>query len=325
MFKNSLQLGDVRRLSSPSNHSAFTDLVSFRGKLFCCFRQGHSHVSDDGEIEITLINENGVLIQRSKLSVPGMDLRDPKFTVSHEEKLILIAHARSYNSKSKAYFSVTLSWFSLDGYSWSSHHQFGPNNWWLWRLRWHNDEAFGLAYNRGHDRVDLYKGHPRKQVECVKTHALSLQHHGLGYPNESDLYFEADGKLWALVRRDADSFSAQLGFACSPYTRWKWHDLKDYIGGPVMQPLCNDWMLVAGRQWTGRKLQTAIWVMQLSTHTLHWVAVLPSAGDNSYPGLVIDGDNVWVSYYSGHKDNQARVYLARLSGINALLDVIKQG
>lgn len=325
MFENILQAETARRISSAFAHSGFTDLIMFKGRLICCYRQGDSHVSRDGRVEICTLEPPLNMRIYSRLTYPGADLRDPKLCIMPDGKIVCVAYARFTINGDSTHHTVMVSWFSDNGLSWSAAHTFGPAYWWLWRLRWHKDEAFGLAYNRGHDRVDLYKGHPRKQVECLKAHVLSLQKHGLGYPNESDLYFEPGGKLWALVRRDADSFSAQLGCAYPPYTRWQWHDLKEYIGGPVMQPLCEDWMLVGGRQWTGKKLQTRLWAMQLSSHSLHPLAVLPSAGDNSYPGVVIDGDSVWVSHYSGHIDNQARVYLTRLRGVNALLDVIKQG
>jgi len=36
-------------------------------------------------------------------------------------------------------------------------------------------------------------------------------------------------------------------------------------------------------------------------------------------------DTLYVSYYSDHIDNKTRVYLATLSGMNALLDEVEQG
>ena len=41
------------------------------------------------------------------------------------------------------------------------------------------------------------------------------------------------------------------------------------------------------------------------------VAVLPSGGDTSYPGIARDGDSVMVSYYSSH-EGRTSIYLARL-------------
>ena len=38
---------------------------------------------------------------------------------------------------------------------------------------------------------------------------------------------------------------------------------------------------------------------------------LPSGGDTSYPGLVSEGDTLWMSYYSQH-EGKAAIYLARI-------------
>ena len=39
---------------------------------------------------------------------------------------------------------------------------------------------------------------------------------------------------------------------------------------------------------------------------------LPSGGDTSYPGLLVVGDKLWVSYYSTHETPKASIYLAKI-------------
>ena len=38
---------------------------------------------------------------------------------------------------------------------------------------------------------------------------------------------------------------------------------------------------------------------------------LPSGRDTSYPGMLIEGDRLWFSYYSGH-EGKTSIYLARI-------------
>ena len=83
--------------------------------------------------------------------------------------------------------------------------------------------------------------------------------------------------------------------------------------------------IVAGRNWDGRNLTTAIWLLSSTDYSLKLLMTLPSRGDNSYPGLVWQDDTLYVSYYSDHIDNKTRVYLATLSGMNGLLNEVKQG
>jgi hypothetical protein len=40
--------------------------------------------------------------------------------------------------------------------------------------------------------------------------------------------------------------------------------------------------------------------------------VLPSGGDTSYPGFVVVGDELWVSYYSMHNSKNASIHLAKI-------------
>ena len=39
--------------------------------------------------------------------------------------------------------------------------------------------------------------------------------------------------------------------------------------------------------------------------------LVPSAGDTSYPGMLIHGDKLWTSYYASHEGKSA-IYLARI-------------
>jgi len=40
--------------------------------------------------------------------------------------------------------------------------------------------------------------------------------------------------------------------------------------------------------------------------------VLESGRENSYPGLVVRNNGLWVSYYSSHEDRKAKIYLSRI-------------
>ncbi|MCW8091805.1 hypothetical protein [Alteromonas sp. ASW11-130] len=323
MIKKSSNFFHLKRISSDKKHSAFTDLVKINDKLVCCYRQATNHVSGDGRIEITVTDLNSEVVSRQHLSFPRCDLRDPKLSIDEGGRIFLLAYARMDATEKSCSRTRWVSWFSDNGLTWSSPHFFGTNGWWLWRIRWQQGQAYGFAYNRQHNRVDLYSGHPQKTMYLHKSYALSLRDHKLGYPNESDLIFDRQGTMWALIRRDADSFTAQLGRAKPPYTRWEWHDLQTYIGGPVMHGLTENSVLVAGRIWQNNQPRTALWHLQLNTAKLTHLLTVPSAADNSYPGIVLEEDTCYLSYYSGHIDNQTRVYLATIRNFDKWLNKIE--
>lgn len=297
---------------SVGSHNAFTDLCRFKKKLFCCFRQALNHVSDDGIIKIYSLSLNGSVISKTTLRIANCDLRDPKVSITPDGKLMLIAYARSIQQGSVINPSKNLYWISTDGISWSGAKSFAQDNWWLWRVRWHNDQAYGFAYNRSANAIDLYKGDPRRTFQKHLTSALSLKHNNLGYPNESDLIFK-DNMCYAIVRRDADSYSAQLGHSQFPYRKWQWLDLKFYLGGPVMTMLQDKVAIVAGRVIQQNKLMTAVFCLDLTSGKVINKLLLPSAGDNSYPGMVLIDSTLYLSYYSSHIDNKSAIYLAKLS------------
>lgn len=303
----------TKRLWFKGHHNAFTDLCSFNNQLLCCFREAGNHVSPDGKIRILTLNKNGVVISNCLLQQTNVDMRDPKLSVMPDGNLLLIGYCRYTDKNQNWLYSKPCSWVSQDGKSWSTKQDLGQKNWWLWRVTWFQKDAFGFAYNRNRNAIHLYKGNPRRTFHTLKENVLSLQTHGLGYPNESDMAFTKDGTSYAIVRRDADTFSAQLGSSKPPYKYWNWRDLGDYIGGPTMHLLNDKTALVAGRTFCNGKAKTAIWSLCLEKAILQPELILPSSGDTSYPGLIIEGDVAYLSYYSCHIDQKSSIYLAKLA------------
>jgi hypothetical protein len=261
------------------------------------------------------MNQSGRVIYKQQLALADTDLRDPKLTLLPNGNLLLLAYARRPNaSKSKASLgnNSPIIWKSQDGLSWSSPRNIGAKHWWLWRVRWYRQSAYGLAYNRSANAVHLFTGDGNGAFQRLKSNVFCLQTHKKGYPNESDMCFDEKGTAFVILRRDSDSFSAQFGQSKPPYTQWKWTDLGLYLGGPNMLMLNEKNALLSGRVLHKGKIVTGILTIELKTAKVTLVHILPSAGDNSYPGMVIKENTLFVSYYSSHQDNQAHIYLATL-------------
>ena len=307
-----MQIEWTKCLWKTPKHTAFTDLLEYKGQLLCCFREATNHVSADGCIRIVTLDTDGNRQHSTILRLPRLDLRDPKLSQLPDGRLLLIGYARVHDANGKWQFSRPLCWFSSDGLSWSAKRWFGDTNWWLWRITWQNGTAYGFAYNRASQAIRLYAGNPMKGFYCVKDEVLSYAKHGLGYPNESDICFAQNGQAYAIVRRDADTCSAQFGVATPPYMHWKWQDLGVYIGGPAMLIWQQNQLVIAGRDWHNGSPKTAIWVYDIDTQKLCLVKHLPSAGDTSYPGMHKQGNALYLSYYSSHEDNSSNIYLTKL-------------
>jgi hypothetical protein len=306
-----MRINWVKKIGNKADHNAFVDLCEFNKQLFCCYREAKNHVSAEGKICILTLDKAGNVCSINRLNMANVDFRDPKLSITPDGRLLLLAYARQTDQHNRTLSARNLCWVSQTGHSWSSPREFAEKNWWLWRVRWQKDIAYGFAYNKRQNTIHLFSGDPRRSFHRHQPNALSLLKHNKGYPNESDLLFD-DDKAYAIVRRDADSYSAQLGQSNYPYKKWQWLDLGRYIGGPVMLKITSNVAIVAGRIIKKGKLVTGVMRLDLLSGKLFELGILPSAGDNSYPGLVLDRHILYISYYSSHEDNKSCVYLAQL-------------
>src|SRR2546428_7390583 len=80
--KGEARLVEVRRIWDRAPHNAFTDLVRFRDRWICVFREGRSHVSPDGAIRVITSRDGRDWTSVARLVSAKADLRDPKVTVT---------------------------------------------------------------------------------------------------------------------------------------------------------------------------------------------------------------------------------------------------
>lgn len=122
-----------------------------------------------------------------------------------------------------------------------------------------------------------------------------------GYVNETAIVFAQDSGF-CLLRRDpvwGPEFVGLLGHSRAPFTDWQWQELDKRIGGPVM--LMYQSRLLAVVRLYDEQVRTALVEIHPDTGVVQELLTLPSKGDTSYAGVVIDGNELWVSYYSSHE------------------------
>ena len=84
-----------------------------------------------------------------------------------------------------------------------------------------------------------------------------------------------------------------------------------FLGGPDFIVLDDEHIVAGGRTLLGANAKTSLFLGNkdgLFEQTL----VLPSGGDTSYPGFLVVGDELWVSYYSMHDSTNASIHLAKI-------------
>lgn len=298
------EIVEVRKIWDEAPHNAFTDLVRFEDQWFCVFREGKAHVSPDGALRVITSKDGREWTSATLLTSDDADLRDAKITIPPDNRLML-SGAAAMNPPSDIRHQ-TLAWFSDDGRAWSAPVKIGEPDFWLWRVTWHDDTAWGIGYaTTGPKIVRLYRSDNGRDFQVWVENLFDQ-----GYPNETSLLFREDDTGLCLLRRDGEPNTAQLGIAQPPYKEWKWKDLGVRIGGPHMLQLPDGRIVAAGRSYDGGAT-TRLWWLDPDSAKLDEILTLPSGGDTSYPGLVFHDGLLWVSYYSSHEDKTS-IYLAQV-------------
>jgi len=290
-------------------HSAFTDLIRFKGQWYCVFREGQGHIAADGALRIITSKDGKKWESAALISSPDSDLRDAKISITPDNRLMLAGvEAIPHPETKKTYQHQSLVWFSEDGKNWTAKHEVGETNFWLWRISWHKYKAYGFGYATGKSKrgIRLYSSDDAKEFKTLVADAAP----GTGYVNETSMVFTSDDTCHCLLRRDGTPSSGFIGTAVPPYTEWDWKDLGVKLGGPDMIRLPDGRFIAAVRLYDGGARTSLCWI-DVENGTLTEALKLPSGGDCSYAGMVWHEDLLWVSYYSSH-EKKTNIYLAKI-------------
>lgn len=305
-----------RKIWDRAPHNAFTDLVRFRGRWFCAFREGEAHASPGGALRV-LVSDDGERWKPAALLAARGDLRDAKLSVLPGGRLAL--GGAIYHALPDPVRLQSLVWFSGDGRAWSKAQPAGDPEFWLWRTTWHGERGYCIGYNTNPNRnlrtIRLYQTQDGARYDTV-VEDLGVRNS----PGENTIRFQQNGTAVCLLRRDAyrgeppipaSAATALQGVARPPYLLWEWKDLGVTIGGPNFIEAPGGGYVAALRLVDG-KSRTSLCRLDTRAGTLREFLTLPSGGDTGYPGLVWHDGLLWVSYYSSH-EGKASIYLARVS------------
>jgi hypothetical protein len=302
------EIVSVRKIWDQGAHNAFTDLIRWRGKWYCTFREADAHVGGDGRLRVLESVDGQAWEPVALIAEDGIDLRDPKLSVTPDDRLMIVAGGSVYRGTKTLKGQRPRVMFSGDGRVWTAPHAILAEGEWLWRVTWHDGKAYGVSYGAS----------PRNPADDW-TLKLFASDDGINYnlltpldvpgrPNETTVRFLPDGAMVALVRREAGTRFAWIGTSRAPYTAWTWKETKHAVGGPNFIALPDGTLWAAGRSYPGGAKTV---LARMTPDGYDPVLTLPSGGDTSYPGLVWHDGLLWMSYYSSHEKKSA-IYLATI-------------
>jgi len=300
-------LVSVARIWDGGAHNAFTDLIRWRNRWYCSFREGDAHVGGDGRIRVLVSADGETWTSAALVGETGIDLRDPKLSITPDDRLMMVAGGSVYEGTRYVGRQPRVL-FSPDGSTWTVPQRILAEGDWLWRVTWHEGRAYGVTYKTAADApaewtATLVSSADGRTFDRVATLAVPDR------PNETTLRFMPDGEMVALVRREAGNRLAWLGRSRAPYTTWTWRETPHQIGGPNFIRLPDGALWASGRSYPGGP-KTAVGRLTLDGG-YDPALTLPSGGDTSYAGMVWHEGLLWVSYYASHEGKTA-IYLARV-------------
>lgn len=286
------------------HHSAFTDLIYFKNKFWCCFREGSSHVDDKpATIRIIKSSDGKSWQQAALIEKAQYDLRDPKFSIHPNGDLYLLFAAVSKNDQISGMQSMSC--ISTDGLNWSKPVIILKDKW-LWQLTWVKKQAFGISYQPTPEKFISEFWHSEDGGGFNKVQTFAMDTH----PSEATIRAGSHNNLIALLRTHGNAWLGECKL--NALDDWSWQQLPQHLGGPNFLIDSQNKLIACGRMINSENKPFGKTVVSMIDNYIFIPLIeLPSGGDNSYPGMVFQNGYLWISYYSSHEQGTA-IYLAQI-------------
>jgi hypothetical protein len=317
----------MQKAYGDGSHNAFTDLIQWKGLYYLCFRHGEGHVSMDGEIRIVRSPDLKTWEPCGTVRTIGDD-RDPHFAATEERLFVYFGVWDTVHGKGRALVTrnAVRSHVSstADGTTWRGAQGVYESKWWMWRVKHHGDAFYSVAYSAFRPAPKFRETRLLRSEDGLTWNPVSTitQKRMSG---ESDMWFHDDGSVWVLSRTGVEPGHTWLHESSSDRKTWVESDTGQLIHSPVIAKW-KDRFFVAGRGRGGKKFVTKVW--ELVDGHANELITLPSGGDTSYPGLLVDPASLedgqppalFVSWYSqhdqksepNHNRHTASVYVGRV-------------
>ncbi len=297
----------TKRIWKEAPHSAFTSLIFFDGNYYCAFREANTHVDKNG-------NDNGVIrILKSAntkkwktfdlVQKEGFDLRDPMLSITPEGKIMLLMGASVHKNNITTSICSHIAFASPNSifdFPQPITTDYEANRKWLWKIIWYKNIAYGFVYG---DSFRLLSSLDGVHYQTVKEFDIQ------GSPNETDLCFEKNGQLTAMIRR-AKNYQGLTAISEAPYKDWQFKECGYELGGPDIILIENGKKLITSRFISTKGNKTVLFELK-KDNLLYPILTLPSGGDCSYADAILQSDTLYISYYSNHII-KASIYLATI-------------
>lgn len=290
------------------DHNSNTDLVEFDGWIYLCHQTSPYHLGS---------SRSRLLLWRSRdarawekvtefKNQRGLEYRDPKFAVINRRLFLYVLPNLTLMAE-----PVTTEYTSShDGVTWEPLVEVNQPGWLFWRPKTRDGVTWYVtAYWGEHGKSILFSS-----PDGVAWSPVSMINEG-ERNDETDFEFLPDGRIISTARLEGNgnqwgdaTASTLISVAFPPYERWSYAKSRvTRLDGPCLFPY-NGRTYAIGRYQATRawrvaeqggmyaRKRTSIFLVE--AERLLYLCDLPSAGDTSYAGIVVRGDELFASYYA---------------------------
>lgn len=308
-------IAQVSKIWDKGEHNAFTDLIWYKNKFYCTFREGSDHIpGTDGIVRIIKSKDGKTWEDAGSLQEDGIDLRDPKLSITADGRLMIIIGGSHYKDRKLLGRTPFVSFSDGETFSAPKKVNINPEivSWgdWIWRVTWHNGVGYAVDYQVGPEErkgpTDIYIVKTTDGINFSKVAKLDID----GFPNEATIRFDEHNKMVVMVRRELADQMGVMATAKAPYTDWSYQKMNYRLGGPNFIFYKNN-ILATSRVHSSAVYTGLLASTKSNPATFKEILSFPSAGDNSYAGMVIHKNKLWISYYSSH-EGKTNIYLTTI-------------
>lgn len=320
----------------------FPDLIRFKGKWYCAFREAETHGNHpSGRGRIITSDDAKDWESAAVLDWDCGDVREPKLSITPEGDLMVNTSVYfvsrepredgnyyqldplgtvlnlTDNDRESGVAQQSVTWLSSDGKNWSSAFACPTGvNGWRWDVTWHNGMGYSISQWGKDTAGTLFRTRDGKRWRVLAAAIFPDDHAG-----EGALAFGDDDTAYCLLRGN-NRKKVFIGVSSAPYYQnWEWTcPHVDYgpddggpgpaedvlgvgLGGPKLVRLEDGRLLGAGRALgPGRKDGHATLFLVDPKGPL--LTFVAEFDGTTYPGVVEYEREIWVTYVDSrcHQD-----------------------
>ena len=291
-------------------HHSNTDMFKYKGQFLMAHATSPWHfASHKCKLVVRSSTDGKSWRVLSEIRIPGEDVRDPKLAeIDGKLFLYFLRNTKKFEAEPTGTAYCT----SEDGVTWTAPEDLSIEGWLFWRPKTFDETTFYVpVYWWDHGKSMLFKS----------TDGVNWEEVGEIYSgdknDETAVSFKPDGSMIMTARLEMDpnrwgyhpEAHTLIGVSSPPYTDWKLNrSYETRLDGPYLFQIGERTYACGRRNVGGSAFMGSIWGVKRTSlylvepDRLVFLSDLPSCGDTAYAGVVVEGDEILICYYTSPPD-----------------------